>query len=151
MALQQAMYEKQQRRRDQIEGFVRRFRYKASKAKQAQSRLKELERMQEIAPAHIDSPFRFSFPTLDQLPTFLMQIENLAIGFDEPLVTKMNLGIRSDSRIGLLGFNGSGKSTFLKVLAAQLKRKRGEIITAKRLRIGSVSYTHLTLTTILIV
>ena len=136
MALQQAMYEKQQRRRDQIEGFVRRFRYKASKAKQAQSRLKELERMQEIAPAHIDSPFRFSFPTLDQLPTFLMQIENLAIGFDEPLVTKMNLGIRSDSRIGLLGFNGSGKSTFLKVLAAQLKRKRGEIITAKRLRIG---------------
>ena len=136
MALQQAMYEKQQRRRDQIEGFVRRFRYKASKAKQAQSRLKELERMQEIAPAHIDSPFRFSFPTLDQLPTFLMQIENLAIGFDEPLVTKMNLGIRSDSRIGLLGFNGSGKSTFLKVLAAQLKRKQGEIITAKRLRIG---------------
>ena len=136
MALQQAMYEKQQRRRDQIEGFVRRFRYKASKAKQAQSRLKELERMQEIAPAYIDSPFRFSFHTPDHLPTFLMQIENLAIGFDEPLVTKMNLGIRSDSRIGLLGFNGSGKSTFLKVLAAQLKRKRGEIITAKRLRIG---------------
>ena len=136
MTLQQAMYEKQQRRRDQIEGFVRRFRYKASKAKQAQSRLKELERMQEMAPAYIDSPFRFSFHTLDHLPTFLMQIENLAIGFDEPLVTKMNLGIRSDSRIGLLGFNGSGKSTFLKVLAAQLKRKRGEIITAKRLRIG---------------
>ena len=136
MALQQAMYEKQQRRRGQIEGFVRRFRYKASKAKQAQSRLKELERMQEIAPAYIDSPFRFSFHTPDHLPTFLMQIENLAIGFDEPLVTKMNLVIRSDSRIGLLGFNGSGKSTFLKVLAAQLKRKRGEIITAKRLRIG---------------
>ena len=136
MALQKAMYEKQQRRRNQIEEFVRRFRYKASKAKQAQSRVKELERMREIAPAHVDSPFRFSFPALDHLPAFLMQIENLTIGYDEPLVAKMNLGIRSDSRIGLLGFNGCGKSTFLRVLAGQLERKEGEIISVKKLRIG---------------
>ena len=136
MALQKAMYEKQQRRRYQIEEFVRRFRYKASKAKQAQSRVKELERMREIAPAHVDSPFRFSFPALDHLPAFLMQIENLTIGYDEPLVAKMNLGIRSDSRIGLLGFNGCGKSTFLRVLAGQLERKEGEIISIKKLHIG---------------
>ena len=136
MALQQAMFEKQQKRKSQIEGFVRRFRYKASKAKQAQSRLKELERMQDIAPAHIDSPFRFEFPTLGQLPSFLMQIENLVIGFDSPLVTKMNLGIRSESRIGLLGFNGSGKSTFLKVLSAQIQPLAGSIIEAKKLRVG---------------
>ena len=136
MALQQAMFEKQQKRKSQIEGFVRRFRYKASKAKQAQSRLKELERMQDIAPAHIDSPFRFEFPTLGQLPSFLMQIENLVIGFDSPLVTKMNLGIRSESRIGLLGFNGSGKSTFLKVLSGQMQALAGSIIGAKKLRVG---------------
>ncbi len=136
MAQQQAMYVKQQRRRNEIDSFVRRFRYKESKANQAQSRLKELERMQEIAPAHVDSPFRFSFPDLDQLPSFLMQIEDLTIGFDKPLVTNMKMGIRSDSRIGLLGFNGSGKSTFLKVLAGQLEKMHGEIITAKKLRIG---------------
>lgn len=136
MALQQAFYEKQQRRRNQIEDFVRRFRYKASKAKQAQSRIKELERMQEIAPAHVDSPFRFAFPSLDNLPAFLMQIENLEIGFDQPLVSKMNLGIRADTRIGLLGFNGSGKSTFLKVLAGQLEKLQGQIVKAKKARIG---------------
>ena len=136
MALRQALFEKQQRRREQIENFVRRFRYKESKARLAHSRLKELERMQDIAPAHVDSPFRFSFPGLDHLPTFLMQIENLAIGFDAPLVTRMDLGIRSESRIGLLGFNGSGKSTFLKVLAGELERLEGDIITAKKLRIG---------------
>lgn len=136
MALQQAMFEKQQKRKSQIEDFVRRFRYKASKAKQAQSRLKELERMQDIAPAHIDSPFRFEFPTLGQLPSFLMQTENLVIGFDSPLVTKINLGIRSESRIGLLGFNGSGKSTFLKVLSGQMQPLAGSIIEAKKLRVG---------------
>ena len=136
MAQQRAMYAKQQRRKHDIEDFVRRFRAKASKAKQAQSRLKELQRMQTIAPAHVDSPFGFAFPSLDYLPTFLMQIEKLSIGFDEPLVEDMNLGIRCDSRIGLLGFNGSGKSTFLKVLAGELEKIQGELIKAKKLRIG---------------
>ena len=136
MALQQAMFEKQQKRKSRIEGFVRRFRYKASKAKQAQSRLKELERMQDIAPAHIDSPFQFEFPELGQLPSFLMQIENLVIGFDSPLVTKIDLGIRSGSRLGLLGFNGSGKSTLLKVLSRQMLPLGGSITEAKKLRIG---------------
>jgi ATP-binding cassette subfamily F protein 3 len=115
---------------------VRRFRAKASKATQAQSRLKELNRMQEIAPAHIDSPFRFHFPKLDQLPNFLMQVEALTIGFDAPLMQKINLAIRSETRIGLLGFNGSGKSTLLKVLAQQLEPLAGDIIRAKKLKIG---------------
>jgi len=136
MALQQALYEKQQRRRSEIEAFVRRFRAKASKATQAQSRLKELNRMQDIAPAHVDSPFSFHFPELDQLPNFLMQVEALTIGFGTPLVSNINLGIRSDTRVGLLGFNGSGKSTLLKVLAGQLKALSGEISPAKKLRIG---------------
>jgi ATP-binding cassette subfamily F protein 3 len=130
------MIAKQQKRRDEIEDFVRRFRAKASKATQAQSRLKELNRMQEIAPAHIDSPFRFHFPSLDQLPNFLMQVEALTIGFDTPLVQKINLAIRADTRIGLLGFNGSGKSTLLKVLTQQLAPLDGDITRAKKLKIG---------------
>ena len=136
LALQQAMYEKQQRRRTEIENFVRRFRAKASKATQAQSRLKELDRMQDIAPAHIDSPFSFRFADHDQLPDFLMQVEQLSIGFAEPLVERINLSIRADTRIGLLGFNGSGKSTLLKVLSEQHPPLAGEITRARKLKVG---------------
>lgn len=136
LALQQAMYEKQKRRQSEIEDFVRRFRAKASKAKQAQSRLKELNRMQDIAPAHVDSPFQFRFPELDQLPDFLMHIEKMAIGFDQPLSENINLAIRSESRIGLLGYNGSGKSTLLKTLAGKLPALAGTTNAARKLRIG---------------
>ncbi len=136
MALQQALYEKQQRRRAEIESFVRRFSVKASKARQAQSRLKELSRMQDIAPAHVDSPFRFQFPELDQPSSYLLQMESLTIGFDKPLVDKIDLSVRSESRFGLLGFNGSGKSTLLKVLAGQMKQLDGEIARSKKLTIG---------------
>ena len=136
LSLQQAMYEKQQRRRTEIENFVRRFRAKASKATQAQSRLKELDRMQDIAPAHIDSPFSFRFADLDQLPDFLMQVEQLSIGFSEPLVERINLNIRADTRIGLLGFNGTGKSTLLKVLSEQHPPLAGEITRARKLKVG---------------
>ncbi|PCJ28281.1 MAG: ABC transporter ATP-binding protein [SAR86 cluster bacterium] len=136
MGQQQVMYEKQQKRRAEIEGFVRRFSAKASKAKQAQSRLKELNRMQDIAPAHVNSPFKFQFPELDQLPSYLLQMEALSIGFDAPLVDAINLSVRSESRFGLLGFNGSGKSTLLKVLSGQMSQLGGEVITARKLRIG---------------
>ena len=136
LALQQAMYEKQQRRRTEIENFVRRFRARASKATQAQSRLKELDRMQDIAPAHIDSPFSFRFADHDQLPDFLMQVEQLSIGFAEPLVERINLSILADTRIGLLGFNGSGKSTLLKVLSEQHPPLAGEITRARKLKVG---------------
>lgn len=136
MALQAALYEKQQRRRTEIEGFVRRFKAKASKARQAQSRLKELDRMQDIAPAHADSPFRFAFPAVESDSGYLMQIGKLAIGFDSTLVDKVSFAIRGDSRFGLLGFNGSGKSTLLKVLAGALAPLEGEMIAAKKLRIG---------------
>ena len=136
LALQQAMFEKQQRRRAEIEDFVRRFRVKASKAKQAQSRLKELGRMQDIAPAHIDSPFKFQFPDPGTLPAYLLQLEKLAIGFDAPLVENITLSIRSESRIGLLGFNGSGKSTLLKVLSGQLEAMAGDINESKKLKLG---------------
>ncbi|MBL6904048.1 MAG: ATP-binding cassette domain-containing protein [Pseudomonadales bacterium] len=136
MALQQALYEKQQRRKSEIESFVRRFKAKATKAKQAQSRLKELDRMQDIAPAHVDSPFRFQFPEIDEPSSYLMQMDALSIGFDAPLVEKIELSVGSESRFGLLGFNGSGKSTLLKVLARQMQQLDGDIIRSKKLRIG---------------
>ena len=136
MALQQAVYVKQQRRKSEIQDFVRRFSAKATKAKQAQSRLKELHRMEDIAPAHVDSPFRFQFPELDEPSSYLMQMDSLSIGFDKPLVDKIELNIRSESRFGLLGFNGSGKSTLLKILSGQMQQLDGDIIRSKKLKIG---------------
>ncbi|MEX2130283.1 MAG: ATP-binding cassette domain-containing protein [Pseudohongiellaceae bacterium] len=136
LALQQAMYEKQQRRRAEIEDFVRRFRYKATKARQAQSRLKVLKRMEEIAAAHVDSPFHFRFPQPLQQPEFLLTLDKLAIGFDRVLVSDINLSVRSTTRIGLLGVNGCGKSTLLKVLGGMLLPLGGEINRARGLRVG---------------
>ena len=136
MALQQALYVKQQRRKSEIQDFVRRFSAKATKAKQAQSRLKELHRMEDIAPAHVDSPFRFQFPPLDEPSSYLMQMDSLSIGFDKPLVEKIELNVRSESRFGLLGFNGSGKSTLLKILSGQMQQLDGDIIRSKKLKIG---------------
>ena len=117
MALEKSMFEKQRKRRAEIENFVRRFRAKASKAKQAQSRVKELQRMEDIVLAHVDSPFQFSFRKPEKLPDHLLAMHHLDIGFSDPLVSDINLPVRADSRIGLLGVNGSGKSTLLKVIA----------------------------------
>ena len=136
LAQEQAMYEKQQRRKEEIENFVRRFRAQATKAKQAQSRLKELDRMQEIAPAHIDSPFHFIFPEPEQGPDELLALIQGSIGFSDPLVTKIKMTVRSNTRIGLLGFNGSGKSTLLKTLSGKLPLLGGEMRQSKHLKIG---------------
>ncbi len=136
MALQQALFAKQQKRRSEIEDFVRRFKAKASKAKQAQSRLKELNRMQDIAPAHVDSPFSFNFQGIDHLPSQLLHVEDLSIGFTDPLLSKLKWAVQADARIGLLGFNGSGKSTLLKVLSGALVPLAGSVTYAKKCRIG---------------
>lgn len=136
MAQQQAVFEKQQRRKAEIEDFVRRFRAKASKARQAQSRLKELQRMQDIAPAHIDSPFRFEFFTPEKSADDLMSLKKAAIGFSEPLINNASLKLHGNSRIGLLGFNGAGKSTLLKTLAGELPFLDGEIVCSKHLKVG---------------
>lgn len=136
LALEQAMYEKQQRRKGEIEDFVRRFRAKASKAKQAQSRLKELNRMQDIASAHIDSPFSFSFPELDRVPDFLLGVSAASIGYQQSIVEKIRFTVRGTSRIGLLGFNGSGKSTLLKSLSGKLPLLSGELEPSKHLKLG---------------
>jgi len=136
MAQQQAALEKQQRRKAEIEDFVRRFRAKASKARQAQSRLKELQRMQDIAPAHIDSPFRFEFFVPEKSSDDLMSIKKAEVGFTDALIKNVALKLHGNSRIGLLGFNGAGKSTLLKTIAGQMTFLSGDIVSSKHLKVG---------------
>lgn len=138
LALQQSAFEKQQRVREQMESFVRRFKAKATKAKQAQSRIKALARMEDIAPAHIDSPFHFSIPCADKLSQTLVSIEDGKLGFDaeKAILEKVNLSILNGSRIGLLGPNGAGKSTLIKTLVADLKLIAGARHTGEHSKIG---------------
>ncbi len=137
LAQTQALYERQQREIEHIESFINRFRAKASKARQAQSRIKALERMQRIAPAHVDSEFTFSFPEPYKLPRPLLTIEDQSVGYgDVPLVEKINFTISPGARIALLGHNGAGKSTVIKLLAGELPALGGERVEARDLRIG---------------
>lgn len=138
LAQQQQAFEKQQTRVKEIEQFVARFRAKASKAKQAQSRLKELERMEHIAPAHVDSPFNFTFPCYSKLSTPLLTLSNANLGYsqDAPIVNQVSLSITPEHRVGLLGPNGAGKSTLLKTLCEELSILSGEKTEGEHLRIG---------------
>jgi ATP-binding cassette subfamily F protein 3 len=128
IAEQRAHAEKQARRRAEIEDFVRRFRAKATKARQAQSRLKELERMGETAVAHADSPFEFRFPDPPRGRDPLLELRAAAVGYAaaKPLVTGCDLALRSGERIALLGRNGSGKTTLLRSLCGELPLLAGE-------------------------
>ncbi|TQV82525.1 ATP-binding cassette domain-containing protein [Exilibacterium tricleocarpae] len=141
LAQQQAVFEKQQQRIADIENFVRRFRAKASKARQAQSRLKELQRMEQIAPAHIDSPFNFSIPNAEKISNPLLSLVDADIGYGHDdggrrVLERINLSIVPDTRIGLLGPNGAGKSTLIKTLAAHLPTLAGDRIAGEHLHIG---------------
>lgn len=137
LALQQAAYQKQQRELAHIQSFVARFRYKASKAKQAQSRLKALSRMEMIAPAHVDSPFDFSFPEPQATPSILIDLDKISVGYGETtILDKVTLRIVPGSRIGLLGPNGAGKSTLIKLLAGLLTPLQGEQRLGENLQIA---------------
>lgn len=137
LALQQAAYQKQQREIVHIQSFVDRFRYKATKAKQAQSRLKALVRMETIAPAHVDSPFHFSFPPPLKTPNQLITLDKVSVGYtDTPILEKITLRITAGARFGLLGPNGAGKSTLIKLLAGLLEHKQGECSLSDGLQIG---------------
>jgi ATP-binding cassette subfamily F protein 3 len=137
LAQVQAMYERQQREVKHIESFINRFKAQASKARQAQSRIKALERMQRIAPAHVDTEFTFSFLEPHKLPRPLLTIEDQAAGYGEvALIRNMSFTISPGARIALLGHNGAGKSTVVKLLAGELPALAGERVEAKDLRIG---------------
>ncbi len=137
LAQQQSAFEKQQTRVAEIESFVRRFRAKATKAKQAQSRLKELERMETIAPAHIDSPFHFRFDCAEKMSNPLLNLSHMDIGYaDAPILRNVHQSIDPSTRIGLLGPNGAGKSSLIKTLAGSLNALKGERVSGEHLRIG---------------
>jgi len=137
LAQDQALYVRQQREVKHIESFITRFRAKASKARQAQSRIKALERMQRIAPAHVDTEFTFAFLEPHKLPRPLLTIDDQATGYGEvALVEGISFTISPGARIALLGHNGAGKSTVIKLLAGELPALSGERVEAKDLRIG---------------
>ena len=137
LAQHQSMYEKQQREIKHMMSFVERFRAKASKARQAQSRIKALERMERIAPAHVDSEFEFSFLPPDKLPQPLLTIDDQSAGYgDHVVLSSIGMTIAPGSRIALLGRNGAGKSTMMKLLAGELPALSGKRTEARDLRIG---------------
>jgi ATP-binding cassette subfamily F protein 3 len=137
LAEQSALYTRQQREIKHMESFVERFRAQATKARQAQSRLKALERMQRIAPAHVDSPFEFSFAQPLKLPRPLLALENQSAGYnDRAVLEHVSLTLAPGARIALLGRNGAGKSTYMKLLAGELPALSGTRTEARDLRIG---------------
>jgi ATP-binding cassette, subfamily F, member 3 len=137
LALQQASYEKQQKRRKDVEDFVARFRYKASKAKQAQSRLKELQRMEDSAPAHVDSPFYFNFPPPKKANGALVNISQAELGHDGKIIlSRVNVDLHPGTRIGLLGPNGAGKSTLINSLTGDLDLINGVRVYGENLKVG---------------
>ena len=136
LALQQAMHRKQQQEIRHIQSYVDRFRYKASKARQAQSRLKMLERMTDIAPAHVDSPFHFQFLEPHRQPQHLVQLEQVTAGYAQPVLEGVDLVVSAGDRIGLLGANGAGKSTLVKALADGSTLLAGRRTAGRDTRIG---------------
>ncbi len=137
LANQQAAFEKQQREISHMQAFVDRFRAKATKARQAQSRLKALERMTVIAPAHVDSPFHFAFKPPAKNPRPLLRLDEAAAGYgDTAIFSDARFSLNPGDRVGLLGPNGAGKSTLIKLLAGDLTPLAGERLAAQDLAIG---------------
>ncbi|HSH56420.1 MAG TPA: ATP-binding cassette domain-containing protein [Halomonas sp.] len=145
LALQQAEATKQQARREEIERFVARFRAKATKARAAQSRLKMLERMGDIAVAHADSPFHFTIPAADKVSHPLLVLDEARLGYrlegeasgtERVQLDDVRLTLLPGQRIGLLGPNGAGKSTLIKTLTGELPLLAGKRIAGEHLRVG---------------
>ncbi len=150
LAQQEAQYQKQQKEAAHLTAFVDRFRAKASKAKQAQSRLKRLEKLPDLAPAHIDSQFTFSFASPESLPYPLLSLSDTDCGYQKSsqeeqstILANVNLTLVPGSRIGLLGRNGAGKSTLIKSLAGELNILTGERYCAQELSVGYFSQHQL--------
>jgi len=137
LAQQASAYAKQQKEIAHMHDFVRRFGAKASKAKQAQSRLKSLQRMELIAAAHVDSPFHFSFKRHEKFPSPLLRLDEVQVAYANNIIlNKINLTLQPGDRLGLLGANGAGKSSLIKLIAGEIKTQSGEYIPAQELKIG---------------
>lgn len=137
LASQQALHEKTQARRKELQGFVDRFRAKATKAKQAQSRLKMLERLGDTQAVRIESPFTFAFKTPGAMPSPLIVLQKADVGYGEKTVLQsIDFTVQSGDRIGLLGVNGAGKSTLIKAITGSLELMSGTRTPAQKLAIG---------------
>lgn len=137
LAQQQAAYIKQQAHIQHLQSFIDRFKAKATKAVQAQSRIKALARLERIAPAHLDSEFSFEFAQPDHLPNPLLKLENINLGYgNRTVLHNIDLSVESGARYGLLGVNGSGKSTLIKAISGSLQPLSGQIVRAEKLKIG---------------
>ncbi len=137
LAQQQAAFERQQRTRAHLQAFIDRFRAKATKARQAQSRIKALERLEDIAEAHIDSPFTFAFRAPPVKPKLLFRVAEADVGYEgRAVVSGVEWSVYFGEAIGLLGPNGAGKSTLLKTIVGDLEPVAGTIIRSPELRIG---------------
>jgi ATP-binding cassette subfamily F protein 3 len=137
LAQQQALHEKQQREIAHMQRFVDRFRYKASKARAAQSRIKAMERMEKVAPAHVDSPFDFEFPQIARAGNPLLSLDEVELAYgDAPILSGLCLDLGPGDRVGLLGPNGAGKSTLVRALAGELTARAGRIRFGPGIRLG---------------
>ncbi len=135
---QQQAFEKQQAQRAHMEDFIRRFKAKASKAKQAQSRVKALERMEELSAAHFDSPFNFVFREADKVSSPLLDLDQATLGYstEQAILSKVKLQLVPGARIALLGPNGAGKSTLIKSIMNDLPLLAGKLTCGENLVIG---------------
>jgi ATP-binding cassette subfamily F protein 3 len=137
LVLLQSQVEKQQRERAHLQSFIDRFRAKATKARQAQSRMKMLAKMEQLAPLHVAAPFSFEFREPLRAPDPLLVLEDLRAGYGDKVVLRdVSLSLQSEQRIGLLGINGAGKSTFIKTVAGALAPLGGAMTVNKGLAIG---------------
>jgi len=137
LAVQQAMFSRQQREIARMTRFVERFRAKATKARQAQSRVKALARMERIAPAHVDAPFDFEFPEPDRAPDPMLALEDASAGYaGRAVLSGLDLQLRPGTSLGLLGPNGAGKSTLMRLLAGQAEPVKGRRVVGHGLQIG---------------
>ncbi len=137
LARQATLARRQARKAEEIMRFVDRFRAKSSKARQVQSRLKALEKLQLAAPGHADSPYEFSFPNPTQMSPMLIQLENASLGYDgKKVVSAESLRIAPGSRIGVLGANGAGKTTLMRTLAGDLALQSGDLFRGQHSSVG---------------
>lgn len=137
MMQQQAMYQKQQKQMSHMQSYIDRFRYKASKARQAQSRIKALEKMEKVLPAQFDNPFSFEFREPSALPNPILMMDDVYAGYGDNLILeKIRLNLVPGSRIGLLGRNGAGKSTLIKLLSNELTPQGGDLTYSQGVKIG---------------